>query len=31
MTNTMAAWHYFVRRRSAEGIAALLADDVVFH
>lgn len=29
--NTMAAWHDVVRRRSADGLAALLADDVVFH
>src|SRR5262245_19648501 len=27
----MAAWHDLVRRRSADGLDALLADDVVFH
>jgi hypothetical protein len=29
--DTMARWHDVVRRRSAEGLEALLADDVVFH
>lgn len=29
--DTMAAWHDVVRRRSAEGLDALLADDVIFH
>lgn len=29
--DTIAAWHDLVRRRSAEGLDALLADDVVFH
>jgi hypothetical protein len=29
--DTMAAWHDLVRRRSADGLDALLADDVVFH
>jgi hypothetical protein len=27
----MAAWHDLVRRRSADGLDALLSDDVVFH
>jgi hypothetical protein len=27
----MAAWHELVRRRSADGLEALLADEVVFH
>jgi len=27
----LAAWHDLVRTRSASGLAALLADDVVFH
>lgn len=31
MTNTMAAWHDVVRRRSADGLAALLDDEVIFH
>jgi hypothetical protein len=31
MIDTMAAWHDLVRRRSAEALDALLADDVVFH
>ena len=33
MTNSdpMAAWHDVVRQRSAQGLDALLADDVVFH
>jgi hypothetical protein len=31
IVDTMAAWHDLVRRRSAEGLDALLADDVVFH
>ena len=33
MTNldTMTRWHDVVRRRSAEGLDALLADDVIFH
>ena len=29
--DTMAAWHDLVRRRSADGLDALLADDVTFH
>jgi len=29
--DTMAAWHDLVRRRSADGLDALLSDDVVFH
>lgn len=29
--DTIATWHDVVRRRSAEGLAALLADDVIFH
>jgi hypothetical protein len=29
--DTIAAWHDLVRRRSADGLDALLADDVVFH
>ena len=29
--DTMARWHDVVRGRSAEGLEALLADDVVFH
>lgn len=29
--DTLAAWHDLVRRRSADGLDALLADDVVFH
>lgn len=29
--DTMAAWHDLVRRRSADGLDALLADEVVFH
>ena len=29
--DTIAAWHDLVRRRSANGLDALLADDVVFH
>ena len=29
--DTMAAWHDVVRRRSAEGLDALLADEVIFH
>ncbi len=31
MIDTMAAWHDLVRRRSADALDALLADDVVFH
>ncbi len=30
-TDTIAAWHDLVRRRSADGLDALLADEVVFH
>ena len=29
--DTIAAWHDLVRRRSADGLDALLSDDVVFH
>ncbi len=29
--DTIAAWHDLVRRRSADALDALLADDVVFH
>ena len=29
--DTIAAWHELVRRRSADGLDALLADDVIFH
>lgn len=29
--DTLAAWHDLVRRRSAEGLDALLDDEVVFH
>jgi hypothetical protein len=29
--DTMATWHDLVRRRSADGLDALLSDDVVFH
>ena len=29
--DTMAAWHDVVRRRSAEALDALLADEVIFH
>jgi hypothetical protein len=29
--DTIAAWHDLVRRRSADGLDALLADEVVFH
>ncbi len=29
--DTIAAWHELVRRRSADGLDALLADEVVFH
>ena len=29
--DTMAAWHELVRLRSADGLEALLADEVVFH
>ena len=29
--DTVAAWHALVRRRSADGLDALLADEVVFH
>lgn len=29
--DTMAAWHDLVRRHSADGLDALLSDDVVFH
>jgi hypothetical protein len=31
MIDTIAAWHDLVRRRSADDLDALLADDVVFH
>jgi SnoaL-like domain len=31
MTDTIAAWHELVRRRSTDGLDALLADEVVFH
>jgi hypothetical protein len=30
-TSTLAAWHQLVAHSNAEGLAALLADDVVFH
>lgn len=29
--DTIAAWHELVRRRSSDGLAALLDDEVVFH
>lgn len=29
--DTMAVWHDLVRRRSGDGLDALLSDDVVFH
>jgi hypothetical protein len=29
--DTIAAWHDLVRRRNADGLDALLADEVVFH
>lgn len=29
--DTIATWHDLVRRRSADGLDALLSDDVVFH
>lgn len=29
--DTIAAWHEIVRRRSAEGLDELLADEVIFH
>lgn len=29
--DTIAAWHELVRRRSADGLDALLSDEVVFH
>lgn len=29
--DTLAAWHDLVRRRSADGLDSLLADEVVFH
>ena len=29
--DTLAAWHDLVRRRNADGLDALLADDVIFH
>lgn len=29
--DTIAAWHDLVRRRNADGLDAILADDVVFH
>ena len=29
--DTIAAWHDLVQRRSADGLDALLSDDVVFH
>ena len=29
--DTLAAWHDLVRRRSADGLDALLAEDVIFH
>ncbi len=31
MSPTITAWHNIVRERDAKGLAALLADDVVFH
>ena len=31
MIDTLAAWHDIVRRHDTAGLAALLADDVVFH
>jgi len=30
-TMTLAAWHALVKARNPQGLAALLADDVVFH
>ena len=30
-SDTISAWHELVRARSAEGLDALLADEVVFH